>query len=428
MTTPPRVLIITRYFPPLDSIATIRMFSWAKYLHRRGWDVSVLTTSKDKQMVTPLELDTSKFNVTEVPYFDPITFLGFDKKQEASKGKATKKKSNAIKNWIMRFYRERMNERMPGRTDFWIAPAIRELRRRKAEGEHYDFVISSYGPPSAHIVGHYASKIFDAYWIADYRDLWLENHIYLGLWPFTKIEGHLEKKIVSRAHIITTVSEGLKNALEKKFYPVPVYILENGFDPEIIDPASDTYYSGQEKKIRIVYTGSLYFKRRDPSALFQAVQELLKDGKLAANALEILFYGSSIGNLLELIEKYDLQNVAKYCGTVSLQDSYSIQKSADALLFLETPNPTLDGILTGKLFEYMYVKAPIIAVGVNRECAPARLIEETESGTVCGNNVPLIKEVIIKLVNGQFVVNKKRDLIMQYTRENRADKLMQLMR
>jgi hypothetical protein len=41
-----KLLIITYFFPPLNSIASLRLYSFAKYLTEFGLDVTVFTTPK----------------------------------------------------------------------------------------------------------------------------------------------------------------------------------------------------------------------------------------------------------------------------------------------------------------------------------------------------------------------------------------------
>lgn len=423
-----KVLLITRYFPPLDSIATIRMFSWAKYLTRHGWQVSVLTTEKHKQSVIPLDLDITPFEVAEIPYFDPITFLGFNKKNleknetSGSNGKFFSK----LKNRIVRFYQERMNERMPGRTDPWIFPAINELKRRRNKGIFYDYVISSYGPPSAHLVGFYAKKHLGAKWVADYRDLWLENHIYQGVWPFTYLERLLERSYVRHADMITTVSEPLQEILKSKFSEIPIHVIENGFDPELMDTAKDDYFDHEKKKFRIVYTGSLYRNQSDPTPFFQALKELYEEKKISEDTLEVLFFGSSIGNLKELILSHQLSKIVFYCGSVSLANAYRVQKSSDLLLFLSSPDPKNDGVLTGKLFEYLYVDVPILGIGIRQQSQPGKLITQTGSGIIFESDVASIKKSLLDLIKGNYEMKKNHQMIMNFTREKQVERLVSL--
>lgn len=424
----PRLLLITRYFPPLDGIATMRMYSWAKYLHQRGWQIDVLTTSKRGQTVVPLSFDVSNFHVAELDYFDPILAVGMDKQSIAShEAQPSTGWKAKVRGWAARFYRERMNERMPGRTDPWILPARRELRRRKRSGVVYDYIISSYGPPSAHIMGAYAKKLFTCHWIADYRDLWPENHVFIGLWPFTLLERFIERRLVRAADMITSVSGALCQLLQQKFPHIPVKLIPNGFDKEIFDSVSGGYFDMQPKKYRIVYTGSIFRGRRDPSPLFRALRMMIDQGEIDESSVEVLFYSTTVGNLLELIQEHHVSSFAKHMGSVSQRDAYRIQKSADLLLFLEAPNPEIDGVLTGKLFEYLYVDPPILGIGVNSTTAAGRIIEETGSGMACGNDVAAIRSYLIDLLLGTKRYKQDRAGIECYSRESQANVLADAM-
>jgi hypothetical protein len=425
------ILIITRYFPPLDSTATSRMYSWAKYLSRSGFHVSVLTTSKKGQVVTSFSGDTSSFRVYEVDYFDPITCAGLDKKATLMKLTSSTSRTN-FKKWLLsglsRLYRERLNERLPGRTDPWIFPAIKELKRQKKEGICYNYVLSSYGPPSSHIVGFFAKKFFNAHWIADYRDLWLENHIYVGVWPFTWLERWIEKKIISRANAITSVSRHLAYVLQRKFPHVPASVIENGFDDDEIESARNNYFPIGENKFRIAYTGSIYRGKRDPVPFFRAVEELISDQEIDPSALEILFWGSTPEDVVVLIQKHQLSSVARYCGAVSKQDALSIQKSAHALLFLEWSESEHMDILTAKIFEYLAADRPIIGIGITSDSSVGRLIHASGSGIACGNDTGIIKDVIVQLLNNSLPLKKDWNLIRQFSRESEVNRLIQCLR
>ena len=414
------ILLITRYFPPLDSIATIRMLSWAKGLVARGHRVTVLTTTKTKQIVVPFEVDLSPYKVIEVDYFDPLVTFGGEKKRVLAKRKP------GIKSWAVNFYRSRLNERMPGRTDGWILPAIKELHRQKKQDAHYDVIISSYGPPSAHIVGARAKAIFGSKWIADYRDLWVENATYKGLFPFTFLERFLEKCSVRQADAITTISDPYRDFLQKKFPESPCSTITNGFDAQRIDEVIGGLFDEQPKKLRIVYTGALYKQTRDPSPLFQAVRELIDEGKIKTNEIELLFYGSVADALPDLIAHYNLQEVARHCGSVSQQEAYRIQKSSDVLLFLEDPSPAVPGVLTGKLFEYLYIDVPILAIGVGSDSSAGSLIEEAGAGVVCGQNVSAIEQVLLEWMHKGTRCKRNRDVVASYSRENHAKELAEL--
>ena len=97
------------------------------------------------------------------------------------------------------------------------------------------------------------------------------------------------------------------------------------------------------------------------------------------------------------------------------------------MLFLEAANPAIGGILTGKLFEYLYAETPIIGVGIDRESAAGQLITQTGAGVVCGEDVACIKQAVEKVLNGELHMNRRHDLIMTYSRERQVERVAQLL-
>src|SRR5690349_12431827 len=64
-----RILIISKFFPPENSVASLRPYSWAKHWAAAGHDVSVLTTVKSKGQKEDLVLDNElNFKLYEVDY------------------------------------------------------------------------------------------------------------------------------------------------------------------------------------------------------------------------------------------------------------------------------------------------------------------------------------------------------------------------
>lgn len=407
-----RLLLITRYFPPLDSIATARMYTWAKYLYLRGYQVDVLTTKKTGQVLCPLDWDTSAFTVHELDYFDLFVFLGLSKSRDS-----TQKQKRTLSHWCRHVYRRRLNERIPSRTDPWFLSARRWLSMTKARGIHFDLIISSYGPPAAHCIAWQAKRLFGCYWLADYRDLWVENACYPGIWPFTFLEKQLERRLLRLADSITTVSEPYCDHLRKKFPHAAVHCIENGYDEKQWEEVEGNSFADHPVCFRIVYTGSLYLRNQDPGPLFSVLQELDK------SSFELLFYGSSLEGLETLIESYGLSSNVRVMGYVPHRDAMRLQRSADALLFLENPKPQIEGVLTGKLFEYLASGTPILAVGIRPEQSAGQIIQKAGAGFVCGENKRCIEHAI-KRLRHRNLPKRNQEFIRHFSREKEVDRLI----
>jgi glycosyltransferase involved in cell wall biosynthesis len=320
-----------------------------------------------------------------------------------------------------------MNERIPSRTDSWYRPAKRCLDEMARAGRQFDIVISSYGPPVCHRLGFYAKKRFQAKWMADYRDMWIENHCYRGLWPFTLLETYLERRWVKNADLLSTVSEPLRCALAQKFPHVQTETLYNGYEPRLIDSCAAEKKDPKDSRLRILYTGSVYLHSRNPRPLFEALVQLRKEGHVLSEQFDIRFYSSHSGAVSSLIREYDLGDCVAELGYVSQEKAYALQKGADLLLFLDCVHPNLDGILTGKLFEYLYAPTPILLVGGRGRSSSCQVIAQAEAGFVCGSDVAQIKKVLSEALQRRPTVCKKQDVVQAFSREAQARKLYRLL-
>ncbi|WP_054864894.1 glycosyltransferase [Methanosarcina barkeri] len=138
-----------------------------------------------------------------------------------------------------------------------------------------DAIISSSSPIISHIIAHDLSEKYNIPWIADLRDLWTQNH-YCTHSKIRKVfDKRLELKTLAASDAITTVSSNLASNLRKFHNRKSVYSIPNGYD---LEESINTNIS-LSNKFTITYTGSLYNGKRDPSKLFNALNELIKEKK-----------------------------------------------------------------------------------------------------------------------------------------------------
>ncbi|RMG05815.1 MAG: hypothetical protein D6735_04915 [Acidobacteria bacterium] len=62
----PKILIVTAFFPPQNSIASLRSYSWAKYWSQSGYNVTVLTTPKTLHYAN-INIPKADYQVLEIP-------------------------------------------------------------------------------------------------------------------------------------------------------------------------------------------------------------------------------------------------------------------------------------------------------------------------------------------------------------------------
>ena len=157
--------------------------------------------------------------------------------------------------------------RQPDLTDGWIQPA---LNWALAHGP-WDVVVSSGGPPAAHLVAlGINGKCRGGLWAADFRDLWTDNHIYTGLFPFTLAERNRERRVLANVDRLVTVSPGLARRLAAKSGR-SVEVIYNGYDSEAFAELSPAPTFPDDGRVRLVYTGTVYDRGQDLDALCSAV-------------------------------------------------------------------------------------------------------------------------------------------------------------
>lgn len=101
---------------------------------------------------------------------------------------------------------------------------------------------------------------------------------------------------------------------------------------------------------------------------------------------------------------------------------------------MEYDNPKVKGILTGKLFEYLYISKKIIAIGCSNKCSAGSLIERCNAGICLGNDISKIKEYILNEVKNkkdnfdEHELNKDMNEINKYSRKLQAEKMLDLVK
>jgi len=446
-----RVLFISWFFPPLRGIASLRPGKWAKYLPYSGYWPIVVTADKSAYDELDLPVEVIRGEVHEVPYFNPLMearkrvapFPTSGLKDEGTSGKW------GFRAVMFRFgvrlvglFESRgcltVTARMPSFYEFWAMSGVRVVEKvlRRYGGE-VRAMVSTSGPPASHLLAWYVKwKHPNIRWVADYRDLWTQNPNFPGLFPFTYLEKVLERRILSRADAVVTVSEGLAHVL-RVHCGGKVHIIENGFDEEEMEsiPArisASPVYS-------LVYTGTIYVSRQDPIPLFTALKGLASRGEMQGSPgvlVRFLVTNRQGKEYLQgLVESFALGDVVQVDPAVSHREAIGIQKGADALLLLEKEStaPNEQGVLTGKVFEYLAARKPILGVGFGAEGELGKVLEASGLGYPLGQDVSRIQQILERMIAAKGsgaqdqLVDPDDEFIGRYSRRSQAARLAGLL-
>jgi len=428
-----RVLIISFAFPPTNTIAAVRLGKFAKYLPQFGWEPMVLTADEVKGYSQNLPVEIKEANIFRIPYFA----IGPTISYELTGGQRTIYESPAkISTW-----RKALYKLIHLAAPIYTLPVIRTLTLEPTGWYHHavkkgleiiskekiDIIFSSYSPSVSHFVASQLHKQTGIPWVAEFRDLWSLNHYVRKVQPFHFFEKELEKRVMKDSNLLITVSEPAAKQLEA-LHSKKVVTIHNGFDEDdYLDNVPLT------AKFTITYTGNIYPGKQDPSVLFKAVAELKEEGKISPDSFEVRFFGgNTLATLPPIIKEYYLEKLVKIYGFVPFKESIEKQKESTILLLLGWNDPRERGAYSGKVFEYLGARRPILAIGLKGDVAD-ELLKETGSGVVV-NEVNEIKTLLSKWMkefeqSGEIASHFKPNsaAVYQYTRKQETAKLAQVL-
>lgn len=359
-----RVLIITYYWPPNGGAGVYRWLKFSKYLPEHGWQPVVYTpsnpelTADDPGLLRDVHRD---IEVVKRPITEPYTLY----KRLTGRKKHEKVETAFLNEQKRKSWREdlalwvRSNFFVPDARVGWVRPSIAFLKDYLRDTP-VDAVISTGPPHSMHLIGLGLKRALGVKWIADFRDPWTDIDFYQQL----KLTGwadrrhrRRERMVLESADRVVTVSWSWAKDLEK-LGARDVQVITNGFDPaDVPTPAVPV-----DEAWSLVHLGAMS-ATRDCPALWERLSALCKTDPEFAARFKLRFVGPVDHSILTSIAAAGLTDRVERLGRVSHDEAMREMQRARVLLLPINDTPNMQGILPGKLFEYLGVGRPILAVG-----------------------------------------------------------------
>ncbi|GEN73706.1 glycosyltransferase family 4 protein [Chryseobacterium lathyri] len=426
-----KILIITYYWPPAGGPGVQRWLKFAKYLPEFGWNPVIYTPENpsypllDESLLkdVPQNLEIVKTKIWE-PYQLAEKLNKSNKKFKAGQFDVGKNQSwkSRLSIWV------RGNFFIPDARVFWVKPSIKFLEQYLKE-KKIDVVVTSGPPHSLHMIGLGLKKKFPALkWIADFRDPWTEISYYKHL-KLTKSSDRkhrqLESAVFKNADI--TLATSYTDAENFRKAGANAVCITNGFDESDSAPINVV---GEKKQttFTLSYIGVLE-QLRNPENLWKVLDELVKENKEFADHFILKFAGRVDDKILQSIENSSLKNHILNLGYISHDKAVEEMANSNLLLITNFPNESSQGIIPGKIFEYLATGKQIISFGPD-EADVSRILAETGAGKHFGyEDSKAVKDFIIE----KYELWKKGDLlentqnIEQFSRRNLTKKLAEIL-
>jgi glycosyltransferase involved in cell wall biosynthesis len=356
-----KVLLVAMYFPPAGGAGVQRPLKLAGHLADLGFDVHVVAPDDPKWIYRDPSL--------RVP--DALTVHRVKNAGPKVRYRDALRNAGLLESLGARAAIQFRRVLVPDASVIWSLTAAATVRRLVPR-LGIDVVLTTSPPISVHLAGLAGQKA-GARWVADLRDSFLSpdrrRHV--------RGEARLQRLVARRADAITAATDGFAAEMRALQPRGPVEVIENGSDFE--DFAGLEYHPSQER-FRLTHTGS-FASRRDARPFYEALARV--DGSVVAR-----FVGGFRAADEPLVEELGIRDKLEVVPFQPHEDVVRLQRDSEALLLLI---PEADGrgrgVLSGKVFEYVSVRRPILAA-VPPHGAAAELIREIGAGVIAPPDDP----------------------------------------
>lgn len=352
------IIIVSELFHPQKSIGAVRLYNFATELAAMGHKVFCVISANEEM---PDSAETCNLKLFPVPDGSlGMKRTQYEKEADAPSAPKAERtvaaapvKPSAIQVWLR-----------GTAAQAWVMAAEYERYRNACricskimDQEHIDLLLTSYGPIANLQVGLKMKKKYPRIpWVSDMRDPADSGQLQF----FWRQRGaFLQKKMLYRADKVVTVCDGISDrfrAMLPEHARGKVVTITNGYreEPALAIPAEDGV-------LRIGYTGDLYIGKRDMSELFRCLWEL-EQRKGMRLPVEVHHAGPDSGTILEQARKYDCEKYVVAHGSIPKTEALRLQEQCDILCVLTWNTKKEQGVLTGKFFEYLRLRKPILAI------------------------------------------------------------------
>lgn len=354
------VIIVAYYFPPGQDIGGFRPFRFFKYLRRRGYPCHVITASRSA--------DPLPEGVIWIP--DTLGLMWEGK----SKKKLTLRASIELLIRALAF---------PGHLGFfWTFDVAGRCRQIIRDHPGQKFVVfATYPAMGVLLTGlwlHWRAKIP---WVCDFRDPMYRDATLQSMSRQMRFCNYWLERSVFRTAAGVIANTSLAADVLSARYPwarSKLNVIWNGFDPEE-QPCAQELPARKEKAI--VHAGGLH-SGRSPNLIIESLSRLRQQGAPEVFSASLILIGDvnrTAGMNYALSGEAERAGWLKLLPTVPKSEALRLIQQADGLLLLQ---PQSDVQVPGKLFEYICIGRPILAL-VPKHSAVEQILVKAGVPYVC---------------------------------------------
>lgn len=402
----PRLLFLAYFFPPARTVASVRAHNAAKWLVRSGWDVTVITplgsiwrrTEGGAEVDRVLEKEGIRCLRTRhawrflaprhaIPAYEKAGWLG-------------RRVGDRLASRTRRLARRLGVPQEIG----WVRQAERAGARLPAGG--IDLILATGSPFVAFDAARRLSRRLGCPYVLDYRDLWSGNP-YVDR-PSSRRAIERERRLLAGCAAAIAVSPGLAQALHDRFGVGPkVHLLTNGFDAEELATVSPRDFG----QFALVYAGRFYPPKSVVTPILRALSRLATHPRAGSRPWAFHYFGRHADHVRGEARRIGLEARVVVHGEVGRGEALrAVRGAAMAAVVTSVArdgSPEERGVVTGKVFEAIGLRTPILAIAPPGSDLEAVLSTAGLGRRFSGDDVDGIAEYLAEAIAGRVLAPRE---------------------
>jgi glycosyltransferase involved in cell wall biosynthesis len=367
-----KLLMMINFFPPAGGGGVYRPLSFVKYLSRTGWGITVVTPKPGEFWINDPSLERqipAGVRVIRTGSLSASRILGNLRGRRAGA-----RSSGGFE--LMRRAGESflLPDTYTGWRPFAVSEALRLCRN-----ERFDALYSTSPPDSTHLAALKVARRTGLPWLADFRDPWISLYLRDPVSAVHRsiLEG-MERRVEHGADTIVVTTRWQQDELSRSVPSCNVVRIPNGYDEEDFTSEPQRPPGGP---LLITHCGMLTLGRRS-RVFLEGFSRFLTAVPEANGRIRVEFIGAR-ESANEDLEGFDgIGKCVVFEDNMPHTECIERERRSHVLLLIKHDDPRYNGLVPGKLYEYIGARRPVLALAPPGEAAD--LVRNLRRGEVAG--------------------------------------------
>lgn len=437
-----RVLLIAFSFPPQRTSGVYRPAALTRYLKNYGWQTTVLTVQGADEPATDTTLLDKLPSETRVVRTAFWQIKGWEKvarnarntvqSVKVLRSEPVSRRQSAIDRairilggWVQSLLY------FPDDTVGWVPLALEKALALHLQ-ERFDVIYTTHPPRAAHVIGLLTKLLCGVPWVAEFRDPWIIPEDSQGI-PGIPIPARarnqwLARKMIFRcADALIPVTEGYADELRNRYEVADdrIRLVPNGFDEDDFQDTSGAPPAIFEPGyVHWSHFGTIY--PGFSGSFFPMLADMVRSNAEIKHRLRIHIIGFPDEQTDYYARESDLRDMIKVHRFLQHRDALEAMRRSHGLLLFYSHEYVSASSVPGKLYEYLRVGRPILAVAYDG--GVRTLVEGARAGWVVPPDDPeamrkALTEMLAHHRNGKGSLPVRQDFVAQFRYDQLAGKL-----